>query len=156
MEVAYHAGTYGMGGPGFFGLLLTASLRAPEEWLLCTLWGAGSWMIVDGRWLLAHPEQYAQKKPLYGTIYERSVYGWLNATDEIWDEFRPRVIGQTLRSFVCERQSRELLIGQSTLQITKDAGTRPIFYGSKRLRCLTWRHDLRRAWVLANTAAIRC
>lgn len=40
-----HAGTYGMGGPGFVGLDLGGT------WLVVTLWGAGSWIRLDDRLL---------------------------------------------------------------------------------------------------------
>lgn len=40
-----HAGTYGMGGPGFVALDLGG------RWLVVTLWGAGSWLRVDDRLL---------------------------------------------------------------------------------------------------------
>lgn len=37
------AGTYGMGGPGFFGLDLG------DDWLFVSLWGAADWMHLKGR-----------------------------------------------------------------------------------------------------------
>lgn len=42
-EICLYVGTYGMGGPGFFGL------RLGTEWLVVAIWGAASWILVDGR-----------------------------------------------------------------------------------------------------------
>lgn len=42
-------GTYGMGGPGFFGFRLAQSEEFRDEWLILTLWGATRWLAIDGR-----------------------------------------------------------------------------------------------------------
>jgi hypothetical protein len=42
-EVCKDVGTYGMGGPGFFGL------RLADEWLVISMWGADSWIQINGR-----------------------------------------------------------------------------------------------------------
>lgn len=99
LEIAYYAGTYGMGGPAFFGMRLSASHSAPEEWLLCTLWAAGFLMRVNDRRLLAHPDHDAYERPLYGTGFKRSEVGSLEPTNETWDEFQPLVIGQSIQRF---------------------------------------------------------
>src|SRR5574341_64431 len=46
-----HFGSYGTGGPGFFGFKLEATQHYPEENLILTLWGAANWLLFDGRWL---------------------------------------------------------------------------------------------------------
>jgi hypothetical protein len=38
-----HAGSYGMGGPGFLGFCLDT------EWLIVAIWGAGDWFRLDDR-----------------------------------------------------------------------------------------------------------
>ncbi|MGA7733054.1 MAG: hypothetical protein WCD37_17485, partial [Chloroflexia bacterium] len=43
-------GSYGMGGPGFFGLRLAAAGDYLEEWLALRLWGADNWLLLDGQW----------------------------------------------------------------------------------------------------------
>lgn len=42
-KVSGNLGTYGMGGPGFVGLLLG------NEWLVVALWGATEWLHFNGR-----------------------------------------------------------------------------------------------------------
>jgi hypothetical protein len=57
-----YAGTYGMGGPGFFALQLAAGNGRPTEWLVCMLWGAGNRMLVNRRWLAAHPGLHQEQR----------------------------------------------------------------------------------------------
>jgi hypothetical protein len=154
LAVTYIAGTYGMGGPGFFGLRLDKKDDCPEEWLLCTLWNADNWMLVNGRCLAAHPEQQEEFKPLTGSVYKRNDCGGLHATGQTWDEFSPLVLGHKIRRFQCEKHCCELVIGETRLEIVEDPKARPILFGSKKPRQLAWNQDLREAWVLAKTAAV--
>jgi hypothetical protein len=49
-------GTYGMGGPGFFGLLLPPRAEAAyREYLVFAVWGAEEYILLDGRVLGTHP-----------------------------------------------------------------------------------------------------
>lgn len=49
IEWSSSLGSYGMGGPGFFGMRLAATPSYSEEWLVLVLWGAAHWLILDGR-----------------------------------------------------------------------------------------------------------
>lgn len=46
-----YLGSYGMGGPGFFGLGLKKTTKYPEEWLVLTAWAAAEWLLVNGKCL---------------------------------------------------------------------------------------------------------
>lgn len=140
-----------MGSPGFFGLLLGKRGRRRREWLLCTLWGADNWMLVNGRWLAAHPDQYALQRPLVGAASRRTEEGHSVPTGEQWDEFRPMVIDQPITRFSCRERACEIVIGSCTLEIQQDHASRPIFCGNKEPRALKADEDLRTAWVLART-----
>lgn len=62
----YHAslGTYGMGGPGFFGLLLPShGAVAEREYLVAAVWGAEEHLLLDGRVIGCHPNHYAVYRP---------------------------------------------------------------------------------------------
>ncbi|MFZ6183722.1 hypothetical protein [Nannocystis pusilla] len=48
VAVETHLGTYGMGGPGFFGLRLAGGQPPEPRWLVVTLWAAASWATLDG------------------------------------------------------------------------------------------------------------
>jgi len=42
LEICTHLGSYGMGGPGFFGL------RFATGWIVYRLWGASRWLTLNG------------------------------------------------------------------------------------------------------------
>jgi hypothetical protein len=155
LEVTYIAGTYGMGGPSFFGLRLDKASRRAKEWLLCTLWGADNWMLVNGRWLGAHPDQYEQQRPLHGAAWKRTEQGYSVPTGEQWDEFQPMVLRQTITRFWCSERACQLDIGPATIVITEAPSTRTISFGSQEPRQLMPGDELRNAWILARTPGIR-
>ncbi len=48
LEISDHVGSYGMGGPGFFGL------RFDKEWLVVAIWGADEWITAEGQRMKTH------------------------------------------------------------------------------------------------------
>jgi hypothetical protein len=86
LDWSAHLGSYGMGGPGFFGLRLKKTNLFPEEWMALTLWDADQWMLLDGCWLSCHPRYYQQQKPLWGGTSE----------EDAWDHISPKLIGSTI------------------------------------------------------------
>lgn len=48
VQLSFSIGSYGMGGPGFWGFKFRQTDKYPEEWLILTLWGAGLWLVFDG------------------------------------------------------------------------------------------------------------
>lgn len=56
LESCPFLGSYGMGGPGFFGFKLEAKGQYKEEWLVLTMWSADSWLLLNGLWLSCHPD----------------------------------------------------------------------------------------------------
>ena len=62
LDVCTCCGTYGMGGPGFFGLKLQGDYGT--RWLTCFIWEAGEHILFDGRILQCHPNYSEQYKPL--------------------------------------------------------------------------------------------
>lgn len=44
-----HMGSYGMGGPGFSGLLLQSNGQYQSEWLVLRIWGATHWLSLDDK-----------------------------------------------------------------------------------------------------------
>ena len=65
LEWSCTLGDYGMGGPGFFGLKLSALEPFPQEWLVLTLWSACTWLMLDGDWVDAHPRYHDRQLPLF-------------------------------------------------------------------------------------------
>lgn len=62
-------GSYGMGGPGFFGILLDSKQPYPKEWLILSLWGSASWLLLEGKELrLQVSERKVPCEPLFAVI----------------------------------------------------------------------------------------
>jgi len=59
-------GSYGMGGPGFFGILLESKKPYQKEWLVLPLWGSAGWLLLDGKELRLHVDDvYMPCEPLF-------------------------------------------------------------------------------------------
>lgn len=143
-------GTYGMGGPGFAGMLLSKTHSSPEEWLILTLWGADNWLLLDGRWVNAHPKWYDEQRPWNGWGKER------------WNEFTPIVVGtRILEAHITDNESlihienlklrkRYLLeLPQDTMRLSRTGG-------SEQFR--EWNHTESHldAWVISRTGHLYC
>lgn len=134
-EVETIVGTYGMGGPGFFGL------RFGEEWLVISIWGASDWILVDGRLVRDH-------------FYERDGRStpWIHKKD---DRLTPYLLGTTIT--ILEIQKHRLTIcfsNGAVLEIDDTPERRPIFEGAKQPRMFRRTDDLRDAVFLSPTAEI--
>lgn len=66
IEVSRHLGTYGMGGPGFLGILVEGGGTPGRRWLVVTLWGAAAWATIDGD-LVAEELSEAERAELAGS-----------------------------------------------------------------------------------------
>mgnify|MGYP003317503799 CR=1 FL=1 len=62
LDVCTSCGTYGMGGPGFFGLKLQGDYGT--RWLTYCIWSAGEHILFDQKVLECHPKYSEQYKPL--------------------------------------------------------------------------------------------
>lgn len=130
-------GTYGMGGPGFFGL------RLDGEWLVVALWGAAEWMTAYGRavgdfFYLAN----GRPKP------------WL-ADDATRTQFSEQLIGRHVVDIAIHQHSLKLLFANGfDLTIEESAERRPIFQGSRTPRAFAAEDDLRRAVFLSPTTEL--
>lgn len=80
-----HLGTYGMGGPGFFGLLLDSG-----EYLVYTAWHAASATLLDGRPIEVPPHR------------EDAPRGWVCEFGQGWDELSPVLAGCEIAECVLE------------------------------------------------------
>lgn len=133
-DVAINAGTYGMGGPGFF------ALRLGREWLVIALWGAASWMTCQGRLiddLFSDTESRGAPWIVGGDGIEPIVY-----------ELNNKIIEQ----ITIERDSLRILISDGyDLTIDPDPATRPVFAGNKQPRAFAPEDDLRCAIFLSPT-----
>jgi hypothetical protein len=136
-----HDGTYGMGGPGFFSLELEKKDKFPKEKLTLCLWGACEWILLDGRWMESHPNQYAKQKPLMGRDDDGSQ----------WDEITARLKGHQIVSLVAEGRKFEMRLSNgSVLSFPDDPDSLPLFGGSLQPHVWCDSDDWRDAWVYAT------
>lgn len=130
-----YLGTYGMGGPGFFGLRLGA------EWLVVAIWGAAEWvhandlLVADG-----FHDDYGRPTP------------WLS---EDSDRLSECMVGERIISIEIERHRFKLVLSNDLeLKIEEYAARRPILEGTKEPRAFSSDDDLRRVIFLSPTAEI--
>ena len=134
-EVSPIVGTYGMGGPGFFGF------RLGEEWLVIAIWGAGDWVRADGR-LITDYWHAKQGRP----------EPWIGAHG---DTFGPQVAGQTIASFELGRHNLRMELSNGiVIEIEPDAASRPRFIGNGAERRFLESDNLRKAVFLSPTAEL--
>ena len=62
LDVCTCCGTYGMGGPGFFGIKIQGDYGT--RWLTYCIWSAGEHILLDENILECHPDFSAQYKPI--------------------------------------------------------------------------------------------
>ena len=133
-EICTIVGTYGMGGPGFFGL------RLGDEWLVISIWGAASWVQVDGR-------------IVQDVFWDKNGWPrpWITKDHNELDEV---LVGQVITSFEVTKNSLTIGISGRTLSITESPKSRPIHEGSKQPRSFEQGDDLRRVIFLAPTTEL--
>ncbi|MDD3473381.1 MAG: hypothetical protein PHS86_11405 [Syntrophaceae bacterium] len=150
-----YCGTYGMGGPGFLGFLLSETEERGEEWLILTLWAADEWCIVDGKPIGAPKELYSEWRPYCS-----------NYADAKWDDFSPLLgvggfgnkkpevnFNPVLETFRCGPKSCQITISRGeekplVINIHEDPEMRPPW--ANGTPHVLGESDLRDLWVLAN------
>ncbi|SCW28872.1 hypothetical protein SAMN04487970_1001296 [Paenibacillus tianmuensis] len=113
-------GTYGMGGPGFFGLTLVTP-EGEERTLVYAVWESAEYILLDDRVLSCHPSHYGRFHP------------WLSdyANGDIpnWDELTGELIGAKIESAVVAEDTLSIRIRSRnqprTLEYTKKDGRLP-------------------------------
>jgi hypothetical protein len=137
-------GSYGMGGPGFFGLHLAASGKYPAEWLVLTLWAADNWLLFDGRWVAAHPNQYHIQRPLV------SYFGG----DEDWDELSEKLLGAIIKDArIADNISRLTVEKEAVahlLEIPENTSLLPLHGGSLTPHEWNPRESHLDAWIISQ------
>lgn len=133
--VSMIAGTYGMGGPGFFALEL-----AHRDWLVVAVWGAGSWITCRGR-LLEDMFNTGSGRPRPWSDPDTGECDLLALLD-----------GEQIVSVDLTPLSLHIaLTGGNDITINPDPTSRPVFAGNKMPRAFKSDDDLRRAVFLSST-----
>jgi len=134
-QMALNVGTYGMGGPGFFGLKLD------QDWLVISVWGASEWIHVNGRLI----------RDDWGDEHGRPT-SWIG---DDWDALSSEICGQTICAFSVQKHAMQIrLDSEMTIEIKEACDERPLFQGSKEPRQFSDCDDLRQAVFLSPTTEI--
>ena len=144
-----HKGTYGMGGPGFYGFSLEQTSRFAQEWLVLRLWCAGRWLLLDDTWVEAPREQHGDQRPLFSS--ESGHVGW--------DNFSPKVVGSHIAEVDIKKSSSRLVLQKGSevhvLEVPKDM-KRLSFYPMAGRRRWNPQENQLEAWVLTQDVLWCC
>ena len=144
LEWSANRGSYGMGGPGFFGLRLKSNGKYPEEWFTLTLWGAADWLLLNDRWVSAHPRYYHIQEPLYSNFGE----------DQTWDEVTTLIEGALLEEMEVDSDHFVLTLCKGSvrvcLQLPQHTDRLPRFGGTDRARSWNPAEEVQDAWVFCE------
>lgn len=101
-----YLGSYGMGGPGFFGLKLEKKGRFREEWLVLTMWGATEWLLIDNLWLEPSVGHFDPDKCFFK---ERKTM-----FDEANEQVKTTFTGLTIAEFKLHKKSFSMILQDDT------------------------------------------
>jgi hypothetical protein len=97
IEFCSWLGTYGMGGPGFFGLLINLK-SGVQEYLVYTVWASGQYILLDNRVIECHLRYNKTHRPWISSWGGESV-------EEQWDDLTDIIVGSIItqaKLFDCE------------------------------------------------------
>lgn len=149
LEASRFLGVYGKSEDGATASFL--GMRLPDEadeerWLVCTIWCADNWLMVDEHPIHSHVDVAAIYKPL--------VFMWLGS-DERFDNFTPMFADHPVISeFVIEPREMRMVFGEHVMHFDESSERRPTF-PSGTTRELTEDDDLRNAWVITKSRLLR-
>ncbi len=109
IDVCTCCGTYGMGGPGFFGMKLQGEYGV--RWLTYCIWSASEHILFDDTVLQCHPDYEKKYSPLIS--YE-------NYSDD-FQKFRELLSEMMIKEIVVSKESIEIILvdNQETLHFIK-------------------------------------
>lgn len=125
-----YLGSYGMGGPGFFGVKLGKKGDFSEEWLVLILWGAIDWLILDGKSLRT-----------------------------IKDEIPIKIVGARIIETVIKQKSTVLFIKKDSkkykLEIPENKMLLPKYQGTLKSRVWKGNEHQLDAWVISLSGNLK-
>ena len=149
LDCSKYLGSYGMGGPGFFGFHLKAKSYYPEEWLVLTIWSAAEWLLMDGVWLEASHGHFDAERSFFKENYTM----FSTANNQIKSTFT----GLTIAEFKLHRKSFYMLLQDETkvhkLELPSDLKRLPV-HGNDTERKWFSKDKLENGFIVSPTAYI--
>ena len=143
-----HMGHWGQSGAGFFALELAETRAYYQEYLVLTLFCASEWLLLDGHWLAAHPNQYATQRPLL------SFFGG----EQNWDEVSAILVGAEIsQAMTADAHTRFILNKAGTqhqLELPQDTSRLPLIGGTLKPRIWPDTESQRDAWVVTQSPLV--
>jgi hypothetical protein len=140
-----HAGHWGQSGAGFFALELAETRAYHQEFLVLTLFGAAEWLLLDGHWLAAHPNQYTMQRPLF------SFFGG----DQNWDEISSLIIGAEISQAMIADNHTQLILNkartQQVLELPENTSRLPLNGGTLKPKNWPKTESQLDAWVVTTS-----
>lgn len=136
-------GTYGMGGPGFFGLELDNG-----HWLILTLWGSDGWLHINDRVLSANSD-HKKLNDVFDPVFPRDqCYKDSRVNRKILDDILqlPAIITE----FQFSGNSGYMMLGNTKISIEEDYTKRSVYCGTSEPHIFPDEEDLRDAWIIAS------
>jgi hypothetical protein len=151
-HIAY--GTYGMGGPGFFAMRLSAIAGRPAEYRVLTLWNAAEWLLLDGRWVYAVPNEWLKQRPLFSNFaHWAALEEYSNMGLKNWDDVTPRIVGARIERISIDASSSRFDLHKSgvlhSLELPANPSLLPILSATEE-RTIDPTVSLLDGWVLTE------
>ena len=149
LDCSKYLGSYGMGGPGFFGFQLKAKSYWPEEWLVLTMWSAAEWLLLDGLWLESSFGHFDLDK----CFFKEEKTNFSEANKQVKDTFT----GLTIAEFKLHRKSVYMTLQDDIrvhkLELPSDLKRLPV-YGNDTERKWFEKDKLENGFIVSPTPYI--
>lgn len=138
-----HCGTYGMGGPGFFGLKFDN-----EEWLILKLWGADGWLHINDRVLSADTDRNKLNLSLDPIFPRDMCFKDSRVNKKILTDVLQ--LPATITEFEFSGNHGHLMLGNNRISIEEDYTKRSVYRGTSKPHIFPDDEDLKDAWIIAS------
>lgn len=135
-------GSYGMGGPAFFGL------RFDHGWIVYRLWNAASWLTLNGQLLAESLAPFPEERQAIG---EQNL---ISARELIGTQLRALESDGTQYNLVFACGDGELDAGEFRLSLRRDGATVPCYRRTGSPKVFAASESLEEAIVVSRTARL--
>lgn len=147
-------GSYGMGGYGFFGLEMAPEKSRPKEWLILTIFGASEWLLLDGAWMEANPNQHHMQRPLY--IIHQFLPGDKLPGIKIEDRVSDCLVGAIIEDAVITKKESKIFLKKDSnkhlLELPEDTSRLPLWGGSLKIKKWNLKESHLDAWIVSESS----
>jgi hypothetical protein len=135
-------GSYGMGGPAFFGL------RFDHSWIVYRLWNAASWLTLNGKLLTESLAPFPEERQAIGEP------NLVSARELIGAQLSALECDGTQHNLVFATGDGKLNAGEFRLSLRRDGATVPRYRRTGRPKVFAESESLEEAIVVSRTARL--